>query len=392
MQKFSADYIFDPIQKKFLQNHMLVMEQETVLDLLPKYSDSEDINHFDGVLTPGLINTHCHLELSHMKGIIPSGTGLLPFLQKVVSLRDFDQEDIISAIKEQDDEMYKSGISAVGDISNATHTASVKQNSPIAYYSFVEMFDFLNEGMTPATKDQYKPVYETFKTFGNNKKSYVPHAPYTVSKALFEFIKEQNKGEGTVSIHNQEVHAENELFLKGSGDFYGFYEGFGMNLDSFIPENKTSIHYAMKHMDPDVKTLFVHNTMTSKEDVQAAHSWSENVYWATCANANLYIENKLPRYEVFLNEGARMTIGTDSLSSNWQLSVWDEVKTIKKYKSGIDLEELLSWATINGAEALGFENTLGSFEKGKKPGLVHINTVPQASQADFINSVSRRLV
>ena len=95
----------------------------------------------------------------------------------------------------------------------------------------------------------------------------------------------------------------------------------------------------------------------------------KNTFWATCPNANLYIENQLPNYQTFLDAGATVTIGTDSLTSNWQLSVLEEMKTISKYQSYVDFETLLKWATLNGAKALGFERTLGSLKVGKTPGI-----------------------
>ncbi len=389
MDKISADYIFDPINKKYLTDKVILIKDGVILDVVHLESKDDGlIKHYPGIICPGFINTHCHLELSHMKDIIPTGTGLLTFLNKVVSLRDFPQEVIDKAIEEQDRLMKASGIVAVGDISNTLNTARVKSESDIFYYTFIEMFDFLNEGMTAGTIDQYNKVYDGFHNQGFHRKSYVPHAPYTVSKALFNFIRENNKDISTVSIHNQEVASENELFEFGTGDFYDFYQGFGLSLDSFQKYGETSIHYAIENMNPKNRTLFVHNTMTTKEDIQAAHQWSKEVYWATCANANLYIENKLPDYQTFLDESARMTIGTDSLSSNWQLSVWEEIKTIKKFNSYIDLSELLTWATINGANALGYSDTLGSLEKGKKPGLVHINIQPESSGQEFDDSCS----
>ncbi|MEY4906115.1 MAG: hypothetical protein RLZZ292_3930, partial [Bacteroidota bacterium] len=91
--------------------------------------------------------------------------------------------------------------------------------------------------------------------------------------------------------------------------------------------------------------------------------------WATCANANLYIENRLPNYQLFLDADARMTIGTDSLTSNWQLSVLEELKTIQRFQSYVPTETLLRWATLHGAQALGFDQDLGSLEIGKTPGV-----------------------
>jgi len=126
-------------------------------------------------------------------------------------------------------------------------------------------------------------------------------------------------------------------------------------------------------MDPNCRTLFVHNTESTPDDIRAAQAWSDNIYWATCPNANLYIENRLPNYQYFLDTGAKMTIGTDSLTSNWQLSILEEMKTIARFQSYVPFQTLLRWATINGAEALGFDDQLGSIEVGKKPGLLLLN-------------------
>ena len=126
--------------------------------------------------------------------------------------------------------------------------------------------------------------------------------------------------------------------------------------------------------------------MTTPSDINSAHEWSDQVYWVTCANANLYIENRLPNYQYFLDTNARLTIGTDSLTSNWQLCILDELKTISKYQSYVPFETLLRWATLNGAEALGFDDTLGSIEVGKSPGLnlVNLNEAGRIGEDTFV--------
>ena len=371
IHKFYANKYFDENQN-FVQNKVIITDDQgkiLSIDAVNEH-DIASVQFLEGVIVSGFINTHCHLELSHMKGKVDTGTGLLPFLHNVVSFRDIDQDIIDQAIKDADVEMYKNGIVAVGDISNKTDTAETKSNSKLDYYTFVEMFDFLQPSLTANTIAQYKPVMDGQSDRGNNKKSYVPHAPYTVSPELFGFINTNNAKGQTISIHNQETSAEDELFLSGSGGFVDFYKRFGMNLDHFKPTGQSSIHYAIKHLNPDFKTIFVHNTLTTTEDIAAAARWNSKIYWASCPNANLYIENRLPNYQIFLDSDAKVTLGTDSLTSNWQLSIWEEIKTIKKYQSYVTIEQLLTWATINGAEALNYENRLGSIAIGKTPGLV----------------------
>ncbi|NJO25135.1 MAG: amidohydrolase family protein [Bacteroidia bacterium] len=62
-------------------------------------------------------------------------------------------------------------------------------------------------------------------------------------------------------------------------------------------------------------------------------------------------------------------MGTDSYSSNWQLNIWSEVQSVRKHFPHIPFETILQWATLNGAKALQWDDELGSFEKGKKPGI-----------------------
>lgn len=392
MKCFSADYII-PVIGEPIANGAILLDDAGKIIKLGKKEDfpTLDIQELQGIILPGFINAHCHLELSHMQGICDSGTGLVSFITKVVSLRDFEQEVILEGIRQRDKEMYEAGIQAVGDICNKTDTAACKDDSPIHYYSFVELFDLFQPNLTQGTIDNYSRVFESQSDKGLNKKSFAPHAPYSVTPELFSFINESNNENSVTSIHNQETPDEHELFMKAKGGFKSFYESLGMNLDAFTATGKPSIEYALKHMNPQGNTLFVHNTLSSKEDIQNAISWNSNSYWVSCPNANMYIENRLPDYRLFMDCDAKLCLGTDSIMSNWQLSVWEEIKTIKKYQSYVPLESLIKWSTINGAEALKYDKVLGSLEEGKSPGLVHIELDWKGEETQIDGSFPRRL-
>ena len=371
MRKISADKVFTN-KGQFVDNVVLICDNE---GKILKISDKSDFDHseleiYNGVLVPGFVNTHCHLELSHMKAKVDTGTGLIDFIKSVVTKRNVEQEIIFDAIEKAEAEMLEAGIVAVGDISNVPDTFIQKSKGNLKYYSFVEFFDFLQNQNADAEFEKYKAVYDALPLATGSKKSCVPHAPYSVSEKLFSLINEVNKGEvKTISIHNQETPPENELFLNGSGAFVDFYGQFGISLNSFQPNGRPAIHYALQHMDSMHRTLFVHNTLTTSSDIRFAQNWNPNVFWASCPNANLYIENSLPNYNVFIEAGAKICLGTDSLTSNWQLSILCEMQAIARYQSYVSDEMLLTWATLNGALALGFEDELGSFEVGKKPGI-----------------------
>lgn len=385
MRKISADFVFtittDPIP-----NGVVVIDDAGKIHSIDQREnhDPATMEVHQGVITPGFVNAHCHLELSHMKGVAPTGTGLLPFLKTVVNHRNVPQNQIDEAIERADREMWEAGIQAVGDICNKADTAAVKGRSPIRYYSFVEMFDFLSDERAQQTFNGYYEVFAQQSDEKGNRKSCVPHAPYTVSKTLFNLINAANSkletqpSKLTISIHNQETIHEDQFFKDKTGDFTSFYQSFGIHLDSFEASGKPSIYYALEQMNPLQRTLFVHNTETQPDEIRFAQTWAaqspitshQTPFWATCPNANLYIENRLPNYRYFIENDAVICIGTDSLTSNWQLSILEEMKTIARFQSYVPFNLLLRWATLNGAMALGFEEDLGSIEVGKSPGIL----------------------
>lgn len=353
--------------------------------------DPASVRFLEGALIPGYVNAHCHLELSHMYGKVNTGTGLLPFIESVVSFRDTEQEVIDEAIQKADQSMWDNGIVAVGDICNKPDTFETKKQSPIYYHSFVEMFDFLQAPLARETYDRYKEVYDMAPAAGWNARSAVPHAPYSVSKDLFQLINQLNQDSDTIiSIHNQETPSENQLWQDGGGDIIPLFSKFGFSYDGFEPLGKGSIHYALSQFLSGQHVLFVHNTLTESTDIEAAHQHSNQTFWVSCPNANLYIENRLPDYQAFMDADAIVCLGTDSLTSNWQLSIFEEMKTIARYQSYVPTGDLVKWATINGARALGREDQLGIIDVGRRPGL-NLITLNEAGNLDH-NSSSTKLV
>jgi aminodeoxyfutalosine deaminase len=153
-----------------------------------------------------------------------------------------------------------------------------------------------------------------------------------------------------------------------------------MDISGFRESGKTSLQTYLPYFRSPGNMLLVHNTFTSEEDILFAQSSTKNIYWSLCPNANIYIEDTLPYIALFRNHGCKMTVGTDSLASNHQLSVWEEVKTLHEHHMEIPLSEIMNWATLNGAEALGIADTFGSFEKGKRPGVVNVDKESKSVQ------------
>ena len=219
MKKITADWVY-PIASEPIKNGVVILDEKGKILALDK-RENHDLTSLDirkGTITPGFINTHCHLELSHMKGLVATGTTLIPFITGVVTKRAAAEKVIAKAIEKAENDMLKSGIVAVGDISNVTDTFAQKRKGRLRYYTFIEMFDFLQEQNADAEFEKYRAVFDALPLAEGSQKSVVPHAPYSVSRKLFEKINDLNaKSNITVSIHNQETQPEQDLFLKGEG-------------------------------------------------------------------------------------------------------------------------------------------------------------------------------
>jgi aminodeoxyfutalosine deaminase len=385
MRKITADYIF-PVSQPPIKNGVVIIDEGgkvLSVDERKNYDDVE-LEIYNGIIVPGFINAHCHLEGSHLKGRIAEKTGIVQFILDYISKREAPLEVILQAVADGDAEMKRNGIVGVGDISNKTDTFLQKTKSDIQYHTFVEVF-----GFNPKQAEEY--FNDALKVIEEGKKlglqiSMTPHAPYSVPAPLFEKIVSYNKN-ALYSYHNQESKAEDELFVSGIGNFKNLFIKFNLPDEWFKPTGKSSLVSTLRYFEKGKKILFVHNSFTTASDIDFAVKSGNDVWWCSCPNANLYIENTLPDYDLFLNNSDRVVLGTDSLASNYQLSILEEMKIISLHKHNIDFATLIQWATLNGARFFGWENVLGSIDPGKQSGLnlienidsVKIKLTPQSS-------------
>ena len=373
-RKFTADHLFTG-SEWFSNGSVLITSTEgEIIDIVPAAEAGEGVVTYSGILSPGFVNCHCHLELSHMKGIIPEKTGMVDFLVRVIQQRGFDAGIIQKAIEEAENSMFQNGIVAVGDICNTPNTLEQKKKGRLLYHNFIETMGFIEH--TAAHRfEASRAVYEQFARLYRipaESNSIVPHAPYSVSPALFQLIT-HFPGNHLLAIHNQESGAEREFIEKGTGDFHRLYQALNIDISFYKPQSTGSLPAYLSHFLPSQSLILVHNTNTNKEDLEYIASGDlpvANLFFCLCPNANDYIGNPLPNIDLLRAYKASIVVGTDSLASNHQLSVLAELQTIHQHFPHLEKSELLQWATLNGAQALELEDVIGSFETGKKPGVL----------------------
>jgi aminodeoxyfutalosine deaminase len=374
-RKFKADYLYLGDGMAEPDSVLITTAEGRVQAVVPGHEAGEGVEGHEGLLCPGFINCHCHLELSHLKGVIPEGTGLVDFLSMVIGRRGGPAggegrgqvDGVAAAIAAAEQEMQDNGIVAVGDICNSTNTLGQKRLGRMAYRNFIETMGFIRS----SAGDRFmasREVFEGFEDAFPGRNSIVPHAPYSVSPVLFRLIAGFADGR-MLTMHSQETEAENEWMMEGRGEFQRLYGILGLDVSWFNGTGKRSLMSVLPNFNEEQPMILVHNVATGKADLDAADGWT-NLFFCLCPNANRYISGKLPDVELLARRGCRLVIGTDSLASNHGLSILAELWTLQEAYPALGTDRLLRWATSAGAAALQLEEALGSFVPGKTPGVL----------------------
>lgn len=313
---------------------------------------------YDGILVPGFINAHCHLELSHMRGLMPRRTGMAGFARAMSQLRNTAGDDArTAAAAAAAATMYSEGVQAVGDISNGQTSFAAKAQSPIRFANRAEIFGLGATAAAPSAA-LLAERYGAVRT---------PHSTYSVSDSAFVQICRQ--GREPLSIHFLESPEEKELY-QSRGELARWYGERGWSCD-FLHYGTPAQRIAAS-VPADRSVMLVHCCCVNQEDIDSIMShFTAPVWWCLCPRSNDYITGLRPPVELLLRNGLNICIGTDSLASNDTLSMLAEIKALD---GCMPLVEALHAATAAGAAALGFDD-LGAVRIGARPGLAVISGV-----------------
>jgi len=374
MKHFSAQYIFTGDGPPLKRGIVSVNKDGTITsveDSGGSLNERQSAEFHNGIIIPGFVNCHCHLELSHMKGNLAPGKGLAEFLKNFRTKRENGSETMLYSAAEADREMYSGGVVLCADICNTRMTFEIKKKSRIRYISLLEIF-----GLQPEKADRRMEEILRLAAIArdyNIPYSIVPHAAYSISLTLFRLLREVTANNRITSLHFMETEAE-KAFLK-------YYDGPLMESyrdSELLPDYRDIVReHASAVLDEVTRSgnlILVHNTFVDRTTIKKVRS-RDNLYWCLCPRANLYIENRVPPADLLTSEDCRIVIGTDSLASNGSLDILEELKVLQSSFPGIPLQEMVKWATFNGAMALRQGNTYGSIRRGMKPGLLLLQDV-----------------
>lgn len=391
MKRFSAQYIITdsgtPLKRAIVTTEddgTVVNVEDTLGDLQEKHS----VEFHNGIIIPGFVNCHCHLELSHMKDAVRHGSGLTDFIEHIRDTRTTAIESIVTAAISADQDMYDAGVNLCADVCNTAITFNLKNKSRISYFNFLEVF-----GIDPAKAERRIAEIIKISEIADEMRlpsSLVPHSVYSLSLSLFRLLREKNNDNRVTSIHFMESSGEADLVEKHSGDLMNSYRKSGL-ISSGIETVKSHADAVLNEITGNGNLILVHNTFADRATIRKVKP-RKNLFWCLCPNSNLFIENKIPPLDLLMEEGCDIVLGTDSLASNNKLDILEELKILQFHYPALSITELVSWATVNGARALGMDEVFGNIEPGKRPGLLLLQNVDMQNMKLLPGSFVTRLV
>ena len=335
---------------------------------------SEEI--LQGALVPGFVNAHCHVELSHLHGKFYKGSGMAGFIDQINALRDWAGREVKQELVQKwMDKMWNDGVSAMADISNDDSSFDIKASHDMYTRTFLEVF-----GSEPEMCEGVMADVTALDALAQEKgidAAPTPHSCYTMSPALLGASAAAGLAKGYISYHSQESQEEEDLLLTGTGAMYENRVRNGMSTPPVTGES--SLKYFIDRLSAVVQApydqhiLLVHNVCLQQDDIDAAKKVMNNVYWAICPLSNIFIHNALPPVGLMRKNALDIAIGTDSLSSNDDLSMIKEIACIHENFPEVPMNEIFTWASLNGARFLSKDDVLGTIAPGKKPGIVLVD-------------------
>ena len=376
MRRIAAKYLYTLTSTEPVVNGFVELEDDgTVIRTGVCADPAAEPFFYDGAVAPGFVNAHCHVELSYMKGLFRKGTGMAGFIDQINELRDTKSlEEKVRDLTVAMDSLWEQGVVAMADISNCDDSFAVKARHPMYTRTFLEVFGTEPEDCG-AVMDGVRKLKKVADGFGIDAAP-TPHACYTMSPELVTAVSVEGLKSGFLSFHSEETEEEEEMLKSGSGKMWENRKRAGMSVPPVT--GKSSLLYFIDRLLAgrpapfDEHILLVHECCMDQEGIDAAKAVMNHPFVAVCPLSNLFIHNALPPIGLMRRNALKICVGTDSLSSNDDLNIVDELYCLQRNFPEVPLGELLTWASRNGAEFLA-KPEFGALEPGRRPGLVLID-------------------
>ena len=326
---------------------------------------------------PGLVNAHTHLELTHHQDLIQRAPRFTDWLSQLIQNHKSDPEWVDCAVKDGIEMSLAGGATTVGDIYGFGKSAQIHKDSLIRAVVFFETTGFSPE----RTQIGVDRINDRLASSPHSDALFhiavSPHAPYSTSETLYRHCLELAQSRDLpLCTHLSETKDEIEFLASGTGIFADLLNTLGISMRDWTPPGCSPVQYLEDIGILAYRPLLAHCNYLTDIDIETLAERGASV--AFCPRAHHYFHHASHPISRLIKASVNVAIGTDSLASNWSLSMLDELKYLAKTQDGLSPQTIFDLVTINGARALSLQH-VGRLEKGWHADVIGI-TIPNDGQ------------
>jgi cytosine/adenosine deaminase-related metal-dependent hydrolase len=366
-----------PISRPPIEGGVITIENNRIVSVDAEADGSaEDLGRV--AVLPGLVNAHTHLELSWMRGRISPASSMPEWVGSLMALRRTmarePSEPIVGAITEA----RATGTCLVGDITNTLASYGPLGESEMYAAVFRELLGF---GAQDPDRLVDAAIAEIADLIPHERlrPTVVPHAPFSVSPALFQSIA-RRANQHPISVHLGESAEEIRFLRDGSGAWRSILDSVGAWNPSWTAPACGAVEYLDRLGLLGPNLIAVHGVQFTDDELSRLAAARATV--VTCPRSNRWTGAGTPPIDRFYASGVRVAIGTDSLASVQDLNVFSELAEVRRLAPHVSARALLASATQHGAQALGFGSELGTLEPGKHARMIAVDLPAHATDVE----------
>ena len=358
---------------------MIRFSADWILPMAEAPIGREDVALGRVAVLPGLVNAHTHLELSYLAGRIPRASSFLAWVRPMLAARrervPADDPGILRAGREAIQYARRTGTSLIGDVTNTLAAVPLLREAHMPAHVFHELIGFAGINADAQVGAARKAI-AAVPADDDVRLSLAPHAPYSVSPALFTAIRRDldDHGPAVSTVHLGESPEELELLKKGTGPWRSMLEELGAWNEEWQAPQCSPVEYLAEMGFLNGSILAVHGVQFDGTDLDRLRTLG--VTLVSCPRSNRYVGVGSPPLEAFYAMDVDVALGTDSLASVEDLSMFAELAEARRIAPKVPARALLRSATVIGATALGFGDDYGCIEPGKRASLIAVR-VPE---------------
>jgi cytosine/adenosine deaminase-related metal-dependent hydrolase len=313
------------------------------------------------VLAPGLINAHCHLDLTRLRGEVEwRGSFIEWALQLVAAKKLHSEKDFLSAYKMGMEQLTRSGTTTIVDITSTPSILHQILPTKLRVWWCLELID------SNRAEDAKKLATEALEFIAAHPNvrggfGFSPHAPYTASAELYRLCAQYSRARNIpLATHLDESQEEDDMIRRGTGPMYDYFLRAERDMSDCKRIGPTQLLAEYGVLGPNCLAAHA-NYLTPPDVVLLKQNGTHIVH---CPKAHRFFQRGLPPLNSWKEQGVNVCLGTDSLASNDSLNMLDEMETLGQMFPRIAAQELLEMATLHGAKALNQSEKLGRIAPG----------------------------